>query len=129
MITDSASIDAAMAVLDRFMEAFNSATAEHVAATFNFPHVRFHSGKVTIYPTAADFTLANFRATPDSQEWSHSGWNERRVISAGADKVHFDTEFTRYRADATPIAAYRSIYIVTKVDGRWGIQARSSFAQ
>ncbi len=123
-----ASVTSAIDVLDRFMVAFNSAVGANVADTFNFPHVRFHSSKVTIYPTAADFDLTIFKSTADASEWSHSAWIERRVIHAGADKVHFDTEFARYRSDGSIIATYRSIYIVTRVDGRWGIQARSSFA-
>lgn len=126
--TSEAGIEAAMAVLDAFMTAFNASDAQRIAATFNFPHVRFHSGKVTIYPTAADFNLDIFRATADAREWAASQWDERRVINAGRDKVHFDTRFSRRRADASIIAAYRSVYIVTRVDDRWGIQARSSFA-
>ena len=30
-------------------------------------------------------------------------------------------------ADGSVIGVYESLYILTKVDGRWGIQARSSF--
>ncbi|MDX2158831.1 MAG: hypothetical protein SFW09_20200 [Hyphomicrobiaceae bacterium] len=125
---DLTSIDAAMAVLDRFMTAFNSGNSSRVAETFNFPHVRFHSGKVTIYPTAADFGLQSFQASADAKEWSRSVWIDRHVIHAGADKVHLDTQFSRRRADGSTIATYRSIYIVTRIDGRWGIQGRSSFA-
>ena len=128
-VTDhQASIDAAMAALDRFMLAFNSGDARKVADTFNFPHVRFHSGKVTVFPTAADFNLDIFRSTSDAKTWAKSEWDARRVIHAGADKVHFDTEFSRRRSDGSLIASYRSIYIVTKVDGRWGVQGRSTFA-
>ena len=35
--------------------------------------------------------------------------------------------YTRLRADHSVIGTYDSLYILTKVDGRWGIQARSSF--
>jgi hypothetical protein len=37
-------------------------------------------------------------------------------------------QFTRYRADDSVIGSYRSLYIVTRRDGRWAIAARSSFA-
>lgn len=125
---DETSVSAALAVLDQFMAAFNTGDAAKVAQTFNFPHVRFHSGKVTIFPASTNFTLENFRRTADAAEWVSSRWDERRVIHAGADKVHFDTQFSRIRADGSVIASYRSIYIVTRIDGRWGIQGRSSFA-
>ena len=117
-----------MTVLDQFMAAFSASDVERIRASFNFPHVRFHSGKVTVYPTAADFNLDIFRNTADAKEWARSIWDERAVIHAGADKVHFDTQFSRLRADGSAIASYRSIYIVTRVEGHWGIQGRSSFA-
>ena len=122
------SIDAAMATLDRFMVAFSASDEEGVRQAFNFPHVRFHSGTVTMFATAADYNMEFFRRTADAREWARSGWDERRVIHAGPDKVHVDTQFSRLRGDGSTIASYRSIYIVTRVDGRWGIQGRSSFA-
>ena len=122
------SIAAAMDVLDRFMMAFSASNEEGIRASFNFPHARFHAGRVTVFATPQDFSLSHFRATADAAEWARSVWNERKVIHAGADKVHFDTEFSRLRADGSVIATYRSIYIVTRIDGRWGIQGRSSFA-
>jgi hypothetical protein len=125
---NQASVAAAMTVLDRFMAAFSASDVDGIRACFNFPHVRFHSGKVTTFPTPESFNLDIFRGTADAREWARSVWDERRVIHAGSDKVHFDTEFSRLRADGSVINSYRSIYIVTKLDGRWGIQGRSSFA-
>lgn len=128
-MSEAGYIGEARAVLDRFMTAFNAHDASLVAATFNFPHVRFHSGKVTVFPTAADFNLGFFATTRDAKEWGRSAWDERNVITAGPEKVHFDTKFSRLRTDGSLIASYRSIYIVTKVGGHWGIQGRSSFAE
>ncbi len=122
------SIDAAMVALDAFMAAFSAQDVEAVRATFHFPHARFHDGKVTLFINADDFSMGFFLASADAREWARSVWDERRVIHAGPDKVHFDTQFSRLRADGSVIATYRSIYIVTRIDGRWGIQGRSSFA-
>ena len=36
--------------------------------------------------------------------------------------------FTRWREDGSAIGSYTSIYVVTCVEGRWSIQARSTFA-
>ena len=44
------------------------------------------------------------------------------------DKVHLDVGFTRFRADGTAIASYRSLWVIAKLSGRWGAQLRSSFA-
>lgn len=122
----AAEIAAAQACLDAFMVAFNARDLAAFEATFNFPHVRFASGKVTIinpgYHKPEMFTQGAL------SEWDHSAWRRRDVIHAGADKVHLDTHFARFRKDGSLIGGFDSIYIVTRQDGRWGIQGRSSFA-
>lgn len=55
--------------------------------------------------------------------------DEHNVIAAGPDKVHLDVQFTRYRTDGSVIGSYRSLWIVSRLDGRWAAQARSSFAE
>lgn len=122
----TAEIAAAQKRLDAFLLAFNARDVKAYEATFNFPHVRFASSRVTII-NPGDTTLAMFERGM-LKEWDHSRWLRREVIHAGAEKVHIDTRFARYRKDGSLLGAFDSIYIVTRVDGRWGIQARSSFA-
>lgn len=122
----AAEIAAAQERLDAFMTAFNARDLAAYEATFNFPHVRFASGQVTIInPGYHKPEMFERGALAD---WDHSDWQRREVIHAGPDKVHIDTRFARYRKDGSLIAAFDSIYIVTRVNGRWGIQGRSSFA-
>lgn len=122
----AAEIAAAQGRLDAFMKAFNARDIAAYEDTFNFPHVRFASSKVTIinpgYHKPEMFTSGAL------SDWDHSAWQRRNVIHAGADKVHIDTRFSRFRKDGSVIGGFDSIYIVTRLDGRWGIQGRSSFA-
>lgn len=127
-MSNDSSVDAAMAVLDRFIAAFSARDVKAVRASFHFPHARFHDGKISFFKTADDVDMDVFLSSADAREWMRSVWDERKVIHAGANKVHFDTQFSRLRADGSVINAYRSIYIVTCIGGRWGIQGRSSFA-
>ena len=119
---------AAEQALDDFMTAFNARDAAGVNDAFNFPHVRLASGTVTIFEKRGDFTFAGFDSRTKSDGWHHSAWDYRKIVQAGPDKVHFDVQFTRYRADGSVIGAYQSLWIVTRLDGRWGVQARSSYA-
>ena len=119
-------IAAAQAVLDAFMAAFNGRDIPAMEATFNFPSIRFASNTVTVIQRG-DMTPDRF-TTGALAEWDHSEWARREVIHAVADKVHLDTRFNRYRKDGSLISGFDSIYIVTCVDGHWGIQGRSSFA-
>jgi hypothetical protein len=128
--TNEAAINGARAALDGFMDAFNREDAEAIRTCwFHFPHVRFHSGKVTVMAAPSDYHNLVWTRGGQSADWARSAWDYREVIDAGPEKVHFRVQFTRYRADGTPIGSYRSLYIVTLNDGRWGITARSSWAE
>ena len=122
----AAEIAAAQGRLNAFMTAFNARDLKAFEETFNFPHVRFASGQVTIINPG--FHKPGMFTSGALSDWDHSAWERREVIHAGADKVHIDTRFSRYRKDNSVIGGFDSIYIVTRQDGRWGIQGRSSYA-
>jgi hypothetical protein len=119
-------IAAAQGVLDAFMAAFNARDIPAFEATFNFPSARLASQGLVIIE-AGDMRAERF-TTGALAEWDHSAWDRREVIHAGADKVHIDTRFTRYRKDGSVIGGFDSIYVITRQDGHWGVKIRSSFA-
>jgi hypothetical protein len=123
----SDSLKAALAVLDAFMAALNRGDEAGVNASYNFPHVRLASGKVTVWQAAGDYKLKDFHARA-GDGWARSQWEERTPIHVGSDKVHFAIEFSRWRKDGTELSRHKSIYVVTRQGGHWGVQARSSFA-
>jgi len=125
---DSPEVAAAMKALDDFMAALNAHDEAGINAAFNFPHVRFASNRVAIFEKRGDYTFAGFQERTSTEGWHHSAWDFREPISAGPDKVHLDVQFSRWREDGSLIGRHRSLYIVTKLDGHWGIQSRSSFA-
>lgn len=123
-------IEGARAAMDGFMQAFNARDAAAIRSTwFHFPHIRFHSGKVTVMATPADYVNLVWESQTQSKGWGRSAWDYVDVIDAGPEKVHFRVQFTRYRDDGSVLGSYRSLYIVTRVDGRWAIQGRSSWAE
>ncbi len=113
--------------LDDFMTAFNARDLAAWEATFNFPSVRLASNTLVIIDKPGWHPPDTFTRGALAQ-WHHSAWERRCVIHAGADKVHFDTCFTRYRADGSVIGRFDSIYVVTREGDHWGVKARSSFA-
>jgi hypothetical protein len=119
-------ITAAEACLNAFMAAFNARDLAAWEATFNFPSVRLASGGLVIIEPG-HHTAAMFDSGALS-DWDHSAWERRNVVHAGPDKVHFDTRFSRYRADGSIIGGFDSLYVVTCENGHWGVKARSSFA-
>ena len=123
---NTAAIAAAMACLDAFMAAFNARDLPAWETTFNFPSVRLASNTMVIIEPG--YHQPGMFERGALSDWDHSAWDRREVIHAGADKVHVDTRFTRYRADGSVIGGFNSIYVVTCEGGHWGIKARSSFA-
>jgi hypothetical protein len=117
-----------MKLLDDYMSAWNRKDLVAWERTFQFPHYRLASGKMTVLDRPGMQDSAKVWASAGS-DWHHSGWDRRRIIHASDDKVHVDTKFTRYRADGTKIGSYESLYILTRENGRWGVKLRSSFAQ
>src|SRR6185437_6793759 len=62
-------IAGALQALDGFMTAFNAEDADAIRTRwFHFPHVRFHSGRITVMATAADYHSLVWQRTGQSRE-------------------------------------------------------------
>ncbi len=122
-------IAAARMVMDDFMTAFNAKDESRWADTLLFPHVRVAAGGVVIVPDKATFVAqTDLKQFALDNNWAYSRWDSIEVIQAGADKVHFKVTFSRFNPAGERYVTYDSLYIVQRVDDRWGIRARSSFA-
>ena len=118
---------ACMATLDRFMAALNAHDAAAMDAAMHFPHIRVAGGKITVYEKPGSNPMDLFDKLKKEDNWSHSAWNERRIVQRSDTKAHVALTYTRYRADGSTLGVYESLYILTLKEGRWGIQVRSSF--
>ena len=118
----------AMNVMDQFLEAFNDRDIEAWSKTLNYPHVRFASGQVKVWENHQAFVSETNLQPLIESGWNHSRWLRREVVLSSPLKVHISPLFERYDKNNQAISAYDSLYIVTKKDDQWGIQARSSLA-
>ena len=116
-----------MATLDRFMAGLNACDASAMDAAMHFPHIRFAGGAITVYERPGGNPMDLFDRLKKQDDWSHSAWNERKIVQRNDSKVHMAVTYTRFRADGSTLGVYESLYILTLKDGRWGIQVRSSF--
>jgi len=117
--------------IEAYFEGFNTRNQELYLNTLHFPHVRINDrGRVLIVQNASDLLpLDDLLASLTKKEgWHHSTLDSVEVIHASEIKAHFKIEFSRYKADGSAYAVYKSIWIITKKDGHWGVQARSSYA-
>jgi hypothetical protein len=118
----------ALAAVDGYMDAFNRRDLSGMDAALHFPHVRIASGAVAVMERPGSMPGDFFARFAAATGWEYSRWDYRHAVQSCSDKVHFAVQFTRYRGDGSAIGSYPSIWIVTRHEGRWGIQARSSFA-
>ena len=119
--------DHGIRILDDFMAALNEYDAAGMDKCMHFPHPRIADGKVVVYEKPGNNPMDLFDRLKKADGWSHSKWDTRELVQHNASKAHWKVSYTRFRADGGVIGVYESLYILTKVDGRWGIQARSSF--
>ncbi len=124
----SQAVNAAQEVLDQFMREFNNRDLVALAETLNYPHVRFASGTVKVFASAEEFSARPVYKALTASGWDHSSWRARDIVLASPVKVHIATTFERFDQDNRSIGLYPSLYIVTYLNGHWGIQARSSLA-
>ena len=118
----------ALQVVDAYMDAFNARDLAGTDAALHFPHVRLASGSVRTWEAPGLQPPDFFERFSKATGWAYSRWDYRHAIQSCADKVHFAVQFTRYREDDSVIGHYPSMWVVTCRDGRWGVEARSSFA-
>ena len=115
-------------VIDAFNLANNRRDVEGLRNALNFPFVRIASGKVSVTRTREEFTIQDWPPGAVAEGWHHSAVDSVQFVQSSTEKVHAIVIFSRYKADGTRYATYRTLRIITKQDGHWGIQCSSSFA-
>ncbi len=120
---------AAIAVAQRFIDAFNAQDHEALADTLNYPHIRLANGAFTTIATREAFIERSRagRARLEAEGWDHTTVEAIDAVHASDDKVHLALSVDRRHADGTVYKHFETLWIATRVDGHWGIQFRSSY--
>lgn len=113
----------AFAVLDQFTAAFNRQDAAGMDATLHFPHV-FSDRTVVIWDRPGSLR-PDFFSQLVASGWAFSRYTRQEPVLATAERVHFLVEYDRCRADGSVLSRQAALWIVARIDGRWGLQVRS----
>jgi len=119
-------VAAARDVMARHLAALNARDETALAATLHFPHYRLSGGVMRTWQDPSTY-LEDFRLRAGPQ-WDRTRWDAIEVLAASPEKVHLDVRFTRLRRDASVLASHRSLWVISRIDGVWAAQLRSSFA-
>lgn len=119
----------AVATARAFIEAFNAQDHPALAETLNYPHIRLANGTFQTIPSLEAFVEGSRRgrAQLEAQGWDHTVMASVEVVHEGPDKVHLAITNDRYRADGSVYNRFETLWIVTLLDGHWGVQFRSSY--
>jgi hypothetical protein len=118
-----------MKVLDAYMATFNAKNLAAWESTYQFPHYRLASGNMVVLEKAGLRDSLRVFGVLQKAGWDYSQWEHRNIVHASDNKVHVDTQFSRFKADGSKLGVYESLYILTKENGRWGVKMRSSYAE
>jgi hypothetical protein len=116
-------------VLDEFMAALNSGDSLAWAETLNYPHIRLAGNGVLLWMTPQEYARTNdLNKLIAKRGWKESKWDRRTLIQKDENKYHYAVQVSRYGQDGKKIATFESFYIITNLEGHWGVQGRSSYA-
>ena len=118
----------ALEAVHRYFKGINAQDPAVYEDSLHYPHTRHAGGGIRHWekppPRGQDFLATLRQATP---AWHRSTLEEATVVQSSPDKVHFVVRFTRYDKAGKALETHHSLYVVTRRDGHWGIQIRSSF--
>ena len=117
---------AALEVMEKHISALNERNALKLSATLHFPHFRLVGTSLKVWETA-DRYFDDFKARA-GENWAFTKLASITIISANTNKVHLDVQINRFNAQNQLIADFRSIWVITEIDGVWAAQLRSSLA-
>jgi hypothetical protein len=112
-------------VIEAYFPLFNRRDAAGLLAVVNFPHIRVTAAGTLVIPSAREWTGD---PTPLEDYWQRTELDALSFVQSDAAKAHALVVFSRFGARGERYASYPTLWIVTRVEGHWGIQVRSTFA-
>ncbi len=108
-----------------FFRADRAKDARAWAAVMSYPHVRVAApGRVEHFETAEEFAAAATWTQREATGWVRTEGIEPRAIQSAPEKMHLVGGWVRYDAEDQPILSNRVVYVLTKPQNAWGVQAR-----
>ena len=113
----------ALATMVGFYDAFNKGDNDALQEYMTYPHVFMQrNGSVRIIEERWNM---NFDRMRESQDWVKSTLDETEATTIFQDKVHFNITFSRHNSEGEVYLTQKGVWVVTKKDGKWGVQLRS----
>ncbi|HEX7868364.1 MAG TPA: hypothetical protein VF555_25625 [Variovorax sp.] len=120
----AAAVEAASACLDRFTAAFNASDTRGMDAELHFPHLMLSGAQRLDWAGPGQHPLDFFEKLKVTG-WSRTQYEKKEPVLVSNDKVHFVVTYTRRDAAGAVLSTHVNLWIVVRIDERWGIALRS----
>ena len=120
----------AIAAFHKWNDAWNAGDMETQISQMRFPHLRLGgNNNFNTWETADDFraTEEATKARLKAEGWHHTSTLSIDAAQVGPEKVHLVIRQSRQHEDGTEYNGFDTLWIFTKIDGRWAVPFRSSF--
>lgn len=118
--------DPAQEAVERYFEELNALDPQGLAATLHFPHVRLGASGLEFWRDEEEFLSGT---EPGRQRtWRLTTIEAIEPIQVGATGANFAIRFARVNASGEALSTYDAVFLVTRRDSKWAVQARSTFA-
>lgn len=116
---------AARAALDQYMEAWNAGDNEAIVRASNFPRLSIGPAGQVVVRENSDEIETDFDLLRQAEGWNHTTFDLVEAVHVAPDKVHYRVVSSRRRSDGSAYRTGPALYIVTRQNGRWGLQLQS----
>ena len=117
-----------------FLQTFNARDAAGWAGVNSWPHARISAAApdstvhwrppTRVFADAKEYLAEPLWADLEATGWARSASLPPTIVQASDLKAHIAGGWTRFDADDTPLVANRVVYVTTRTDEGWGIQAQ-----
>lgn len=108
----------------RFTSAFNRSDVDAMDRELHFPHLLVGRGTPVVWSNPGQH-LPNFFVELRRTGWARTESLQVDALLARPEKVHFLVVYERRDAAGQVLSAHENIWVVTFMQGRWGILLRS----
>ena len=112
-------------------EGFNKRNQDVSVEHMHFPHIRLWENKFSIFKNKEEFLKGFDQQSKNlaSEGWNHTVTRSIKVIQSDPEKVHLILHQSRRNKNGKEYHNFHTLWIMTKINEKWGIQFRSSFLE
>ena len=115
--------------MERLVAAVNERDHQKIAGLLNYTYIRVDPGKVESLKNAEAFSgYASRLPFQLPEDWDHSECATVALVQHSKVSLNVAAEIDHVDAGGNSVSRSQAVYLITRKDGKWGIQAGSVIA-